>query len=476
MRYGRRATILAAAVMGVGLGATQAMAANITWSGGGDGTSWTDTDNWVGGVVPGDQNGAASINEDTAIFNATGVAFPNITVDAGRTIQGITTGAGYTIGSTSGNAITLVGGGTVTGNEGTIAAPIVLASNPSFNNNANQVLDINGDISTVDATARSLRLQNSWGTVNFNGEISGPITIVPNVQFLTGQRIINLNHSNTNTGGVSHNHSIAIVHLNAAGAITDSRAETGRGGHFVVNAENAITGSSYVTIRDGENGTYPSTIVFNHPNDYTGTTTIGIGRGWTGGELWANNTHGSATGSGDVSISGGLLAGDGFIVNTGEGRGVTLGASGRIGPGASVGEIGTLTLSTGDKGLGISGAVGSANLGSLIFDLDTSTNSDRVDLLAGVLNIGSGVLEFDDFAFNPLSGFGVGEYTLFNTNAAINGTLGENLSGSIGDFTGTIGFSGDGQDLILTVVPEPSVLGALAIGAIGLMARRRRVA
>jgi hypothetical protein len=107
---------------------------------------------------------------------------------------------------------------------------------------------------------------------------------------------------------------------------------------------------------------------------------------------------------------------------------------------------------------------------NLEFDLVSLSSYDQV-LLAGssVLSIGSGVLGFSDFAFNTTNWYGdTGIYYLFATNTAISGSLdGGNLTGSLGAYyLGTIGFSNDGTDVILTVtmvpIPEPATYGALA--------------
>jgi hypothetical protein len=58
-------------------------------------------------------------------------------------------------------------------------------------------------------------------------------------------------------------------------------------------------------------------------------------------------------------------------------------------------------------------------------------------------------------------------YTLFDTNAAINGYLDTNplhLAGMIAGYNAYISFANSNQDIILTVmaVPEPATYGALA--------------
>jgi hypothetical protein len=93
---------------------------------------------------------------------------------------------------------------------------------------------------------------------------------------------------------------------------------------------------------------------------------------------------------------------------------------------------------------------------------------------------GTGLLGFSDFTFSGVAGLESGTYTLFDTNTPIIGTLdGTNLSGpfAIGLF-GTLGFADGGNDLVLTVVPEPGS-AALLFGSLGMLAglrfRRRSV-
>ena len=88
----------------------------------------------------------------------------------------------------------------------------------------------------------------------------------------------------------------------------------------------------------------------------------------------------------------------------------------------------------------------------MIFELDAIGASDQVQLLnASGLNIGSGALEFDDFAFTNLGGLTAGTYTLFDSSTAITGTLGSSLSGMIGAFSATLGFGDGGNDIVLDV-------------------------
>jgi hypothetical protein len=111
----------------------------------------------------------------------------------------------------------------------------------------------------------------------------------------------------------------------------------------------------------------------------------------------------------------------------------------------------------------------------LRFELGNPAASDKVNLVTGTLTIGAGVLGFDDFAFTSLAQFGNGIYTLFDTSTPISGSFDStNLSGSFGNgVTGTLGFADGGNDVVLTVVPEPAATSFLLFGASALIMTRR---
>ena len=203
---------------------------------------------------------------------------------------------------------------------------------------------------------------------------------------------------------------------------------------------------------------------------YTGTTAVSDGR------LLMNGTQ---TGAAAYTVNGtGTLGGAGTI-GTAAANGVTVAAGGKLAPGAS---LGTLTMNLGTSGtLDLAGAVTSANSQALQFELDTAATSDKVIVTNSgsttALNIGSGVLELDDFIFTATSNIAIGEYTLFDSNAAITGTLGANVAGAFANgIVGNLQFGDNGNDLVLSVtgVPEPTSLGIIAMGGMALLRRWRR--
>jgi len=216
------------------------------------------------------------------------------------------------------------------------------------------------------------------------------------------------------------------------------------------------------------------TLAVNGASSYTGTTTV------SAGTLLVNSSH---TGGAAYSVSnGGTLGGAGSIT-TASSASVTVNSGGKLAAGSSAGLAGTLAMTLGTGALDVSGAVGGANTGALLFDLAATGASDKISLVSGSLSIGSGALNWNDFTFATLGGFDNGVYTLFDTSSAITGTLGSTLSGSIGTGgTGVLSFANANNDLILTVtgvVPEPSTFALALIScgfALAVWTRKRRAA
>ncbi len=205
--------------------------------------------------------------------------------------------------------------------------------------------------------------------------------------------------------------------------------------------------------------------------DLRRTTTVADGR------LYINSTGTNASftneaGTDAILVSGGSLGGTGTINITGSDN-VSLGAGGSLTAGLA-GGAGKTTFQFDGGNLNLSLATASANTGWLRFDLGSSatpgTNYDQIDLLGGNLNIGTG-LNFSDFDFTALAGFGAGNYVLFQTPGAIFGSLGT-TTGVINGFDTTLSISGN--NLVLTSVPEPSNW-ALFGGSLLLLALLRRL-
>lgn len=318
------------------------------------------------------------------------------------------------------------------------------ASGQSWVSNQNTHLRISeetpgGDVDRV-LTAPGRLIQTGSG---------GKLTFVDNVNS-SANLILRL----TESGGGAHNVNIelndtAIVRFDQDGAKTYAGELTG-GGRV------EFTGGGTTTF----NSAHGSTGSFVIENDSTLALTL------DGSISDAANIHfdsGSTlslagiTASSYTFSSGQLLSGSGSVVSGGK----DLALNGSVSPGNSPG---TLTFDLGGAALSLG-----ADL-ELFFDLGSS--SDQIVLQNGDLDIGVGTLDFSSFSFIAGPGFDEGIYTLFSGADSLTGTLGTNLSGQINGFTGILGL--DGNDVILTVIPEPGTLVFLVLAVSGWVIFRSR--
>ncbi len=259
--------------------------------------------------------------------------------------------------------------------------------------------------------------------------------------------------------------------LQASGTFTSSlpMTLTGNGGNANVDTAGcAVTLSRVLSGTGGLNKLGSGTLTLSAANTYSGITTISQGTlalhdtGSIGSSSLIDVQSGATF---SFTITSGLSLGS---VQTLEGAGTVKGsivadAGSHIKPGDG---IGTLTFFAGNLTLN-SGAV-------LDFDLATTAASDKISI-TGVVAAYTLFLngqQFSDFNFTALDGFGAGTYTLIDAGK-ISGNLGANLSGTVGGLLASM--SKSGNDLILTVAPEPDTLFLLASALAGLLfyARQR---
>ena len=177
-------------------------------------------------------------------------------------------------------------------------------------------------------------------------------------------------------------------------------------------------------------------------NSYTGPTTINQGTLLVNGSL-----------ASPVTVnSGGMLGGSGSLTS------VTVASGGSLSPGAA------------PAAMNVSGSLSLLSGAKMDYALDTPTDSDEVYMPSGPLVLSG--QQFADFNFTPLGGFGRGTYTLIDTNSVPIGSLGTSNSGTIDGMPAYIAVQGD--DVVLTVVPEPSTLVMLCIGGVVLLGWRWR--
>ncbi len=198
------------------------------------------------------------------------------------------------------------------------------------------------------------------------------------------------------------------------------------------------------------------TMALTGVNTYTGPTTVQTGILTLDGsvtspviDVKAGATFHTLTATGLALSATQTLTGSGTVqVDT---AGIATVAGAKLVPGTD-GTVGMLTVAPTTK-LDLSGTLApvAPTTAALKFDLATPAASDKIDLTTGTLDIGAGLLELDDIAFTTLAGYASGTYTLISTNAAITGTLGAGVTGTVGGRTATLSLGDGGTDLILTV-------------------------
>lgn len=293
-------------------------------------------------------------------------------------------------------------------------------------------------------------------------------SLVINSGFTTLGRASSLVVASATTSSLSGSGGTLRVEISGSNAMT-------RG--FTVNQSTDTTFSGTI---DGGTGANVSRLLFTKSGTgaltLDGNVTLKTVTTVTGGHLIINSTGTKASftngvGSDAILVAGGLLAGTG-IINVNGGDNVALGAGGGLTAGLT-GTAGKTTIQFDGGSLDLSLATASSNTGWLKFELGSDaaagTSYDQINLLGGSLNIGTG-LNFSDFDFTALTGFGGGNYVLFQTPGTILGSLGT-TTGTVNGFNTTLSISGN--NLVMNVVPEPSSLALLGGTLLLTLVRRR---
>ncbi len=338
----------------------------------------------------------------------------------------------------------------------------------NFNGGVLQFVSIYTETSSMPMTLGSggaATFDTAGATVTFSGALSGPGSLA---KVDSGTLILaapNTYSGNTLISG-------GTLALGSPLALQNSTLDTSGGGTVSFGTLTAatlggLTGPGTLTLANASS----SAVALSVGNNGTSTTYAGTLQG--SGSLnkigsGTLNLAGSNTYTGATTVSQGKLLVDGWLTNSAVSvnSGGTLGGTGNLG---SVTVSSSGSLSPGDS-LGVLHLSGNLTLlagAAMDYELDGFSTDDEISMPSGLLTLSG--QQFSDFHFSWTNGFGPGTYTLVNAQS-ITG-LGSNTSGTIDGLPATLVVQGSGnnQDLVLSVTPEPGTLVLLAVGTIGLV-------
>ena len=333
----------------------------------------------------------------------------------------------------NGGVLEIAGAGTV--NAGTSSLNIAIATDALFRWNSSATQTMNNLIyggGGVTVNAGTLTLT---GTNTYTG-----LTTVSAGTLTLGHASDTLAGAVTVSGGT-----LNVANPDTVGAVMLSSG--------TISGSGTLTGTSYSLTDSGTisavlTGSVPltktgaGTATLSNANTYSGATTV------SNGKLLVNNTTGSGTGTGAVTVSsGGTLGGTGAI-----GGAVNVLTGGTLAPGASVG---TLTLG---------GALTLA--GNALFEIDGMNPGDYDRVIVGTALTYGGTL-----TIKTASMMGPFDLDLFDFTSKT-GTF-TSISDQSGNYApGQLSMAYDTG--VLTGIPEPATMALLAFGGLGLILGRKR--
>ena len=454
----------------IGLFATS-VHAQIQWDGD-TSTDWNTGDNWVGGVVP---NGGDAAND--AIINVVGGGNPPFTatitdnlVGNDATPRDIKVGFGA---ATSGQLEHTSGAAVTGGGSGLGWVFIGSGAGAAGTYNMSGTATLNGGRLLIgDAGAT--------GTMNVSG--SAVISGFPS-ELWVGQfgaaSVGTLNISDD--ADVSSSNWIAVGRDSATGTVNLSgngklRKTGGAGAHITLGGFGAGGGGT-INIQDNAELSSDTGLLMGESAGRFGTINQ------TGGSVLLTTTLRSGAGPADYNLGGGLLKAAevrGAAANT-PFAGTFDWTGGTLSVGTFIGNLtqGGGTLMVGNSP-GLTTVTGnySLNSGDLDIELDGLIAQTEYDVLAVTGDVSlAGALSLS-LGFPPAVG---NSFTIIDNQGAnpVSGMFTQGSSISAGGYLFSINYAGgSGNDVVLTVVPEPASIalaGLAAIGLLGVARRRQRI-
>lgn len=385
----------------------------------------------------------------------------NTTVGGGilRAIDTFTYASGsqtMTGGGAMGKGQVVINGGTLqlrVNGDNTAATQTLTYQNSSIfmNSSATSLIDL-------DRASGSTAENKTLAFASASGGRGGKLTVTGSNGYKL--QLNNMNLSGSGDGGYTLNPTTGTVLL--TGTVNNNTNSTtatlildgtSTGNEVQANMINGVgTARVFAVTKSGT-----STWTLSGTNTYTGNTVI------SAGTLLINGSH--VAGSGTYDVTGGVLGGSGSITAAS----LSLAAGAKLAPGGDGAASDAFTFSLAG-GMDLS----AASNGAFLFDLAGVSASDGITLTTGTLNVGT--LDFSDFGFTALAGFGQGEYVLFDAASAIQGSIGS-ATGTINGLTATLSIDSVNNNVLLIVVPEPGTTVLLTAGLLGWMVfgiRRRQ--
>ncbi len=512
-------TSITSVALALAVGTTVANAAEIGWNVNSNG-SWDVAGNWSPANVPGAADDVV-LNKDVITTHRTLSLDGNRTINSLSAINHGSSAHVFTLapGDPADSALTILSGDITAdagpnsgGNEWTVLrlgsasvnTPIIIGdgvtpvtdaewrlettgSNGNSRGRARlelgEVRAIEGTVITIknlqNTSASTVGIGNALHLFQSNNDFLGKIVVDPGFRFAfysaadngLGKGTIEVNNESAFNFGLENQTEEANLVLNHTNGFTTFSIDTGSGsgadprGSLTLKGNLSGTGSIEIGPRLSTSTLFTNTLIHDGDSTLSGNVTVK-------GALRINGTW---SGTGDVLVyhmySGNGASEPGRFALEGTGtlglasektvtiRGNThntYGSFGQIAPGTN-GTIGTLTIGTDNTN-----SVIFHDYSRLLIDID-GTSADQL-IINGNLDLSR---DADTLVFNILNAPSLGLYTLVSYTGSLSGEFNSVIGLPDGY---SIDYSTNGQ---INLIPEPTAISLLGLGALGLLRRRR---